>query len=65
MRPARIELIIDELIFEGIAPGDRYRVAEQVQRDIEAALRAGGPVESNSTGAQVAQAVQAGSKGAL
>ena len=65
MRPARIELIIDELILEGVAPGDRYRVAEQVQRDIETALLSGGPVESNSPGAQVAQAVQAESKGTL
>ena len=65
MRPARIELIIDELVLDGVAPGDRYRVAEQLQHDIETALMSGRPAESSSPGAQVAQAVQAESKGAL
>lgn len=65
MKPARIELVIDELILEGVSPGDRYGVADQVQRDIEAALAAGGPMEGTSPGAQVAQAVAAQSEGTL
>jgi hypothetical protein len=34
MRPAKIELHIEELVLHGFAPGDRYRIAEAVEREL-------------------------------
>lgn len=34
MRPARIELHIEELVLHGVAPGDRYRVAEAIEGEL-------------------------------
>jgi len=34
MRPANIELHIEELALHGFAPGDRYRIGEAVQREL-------------------------------
>jgi len=34
MRPATIELHIEELVLHGLALGDRYRIADAVQREL-------------------------------
>ena len=36
MRPANIELHIEELVLHGFAPGDRYRIAEAMERELAA-----------------------------
>lgn len=35
MRPANIELHIEELVLHGFAPGDRYRIGEAVERELQ------------------------------
>jgi hypothetical protein len=32
--PASVEVSIDRLVLDGVAPGDRYRVADAVQREL-------------------------------
>ena len=34
MRPARIEVHIEELVLHGFVPGDRYRLSEAVEREL-------------------------------
>jgi hypothetical protein len=34
MRPQNVELHIEELVFRGFAPGDRYRIGEAVEREL-------------------------------
>lgn len=38
MRPANIELHIEELVLHGFAPGDRYRIGEAVGRELQRLL---------------------------
>lgn len=38
MKPARIELIIDELVLHGFAPGDRHAIGDAVQAHLESLL---------------------------
>lgn len=40
MKPARIELIIDELVLHGFAPGDRHAIGDAVQAHLENLLAA-------------------------
>ena len=40
MKPARIELIIDELVLHGFAPGDRHAIGDAVQAHLENMLAA-------------------------
>ena len=40
MKPARIELIIDELVLHGFAPGDRHAIGDAVQAHLESLLAA-------------------------
>jgi hypothetical protein len=35
MRPANIELHIEELVLHGFAPGDRYGIGEAVERELQ------------------------------
>jgi hypothetical protein len=35
MRPANVELHIEELVLHGFAPGDRYRIGEAVERELQ------------------------------
>jgi hypothetical protein len=34
MTPSRIEVTIDELVLHGVAPGDRYAIAEALQVEL-------------------------------
>lgn len=38
MKPARVELIIDELVLHGFAPGDRHAIGDAVQSQLQALL---------------------------
>jgi hypothetical protein len=38
MKPLNIELHIEELALHGFAPGDRYRIAEAVERELQRLL---------------------------
>jgi hypothetical protein len=40
MRPAHIELIIDELVLHGFASGDRHAIGDAVQAHLESLLAA-------------------------
>jgi hypothetical protein len=40
MKPTRIELIIDELVLHGFAPGDRHAIGDAVQAHLERLLAA-------------------------
>lgn len=40
MTPARVDIVIDELVLHGFAPGDRHAVAEALQRELAALLAA-------------------------
>jgi hypothetical protein len=35
MKPANIELHIEELVLRGFAPGDRYRIGEAVEAELQ------------------------------
>jgi hypothetical protein len=35
MRPSNVELHIEELVLHGFAPGDRYRIGEAVERELQ------------------------------
>jgi hypothetical protein len=64
MRPARIELIIDELVLHGFAPGDRHAIGDAVQAHLESLLAAGpiAPARSMSVDALAPRQVQLGPK---
>ena len=34
MKPANVELHIEELVLHGFAPGDRYRIGEAMEREL-------------------------------
>lgn len=38
MKPARVELIIDELVLHGFAPGDRHAIGDAVQSQLQLLL---------------------------
>jgi len=35
MKPVKLELRVDELVLHGFAPGDRYRISEAVERELD------------------------------
>jgi hypothetical protein len=35
MRPANVELHVEELVLHGFAPGDRYHIGEAVERELQ------------------------------
>lgn len=52
MKPARMELSIDELVLHGFAPGDRRRISQAVQRELtRLAAEQGFPQEQMKRGA--------------
>ena len=60
MKPRVVKLHIKELMLEGVAPGDRYRISEELQRELSrlfhekgvpASLRRKASVESIDAGA--------------
>jgi hypothetical protein len=38
LKPMNVELHIEELVLHGFAPGDRYRIAEAVERELQRLL---------------------------
>ena len=40
MKSARVELHVAELVLHGFAPGDRYRIAEALQRELATRISA-------------------------
>lgn len=38
MKPMNVELHIEELMLHGFAPGDRYRIGEAVERELQRLL---------------------------
>jgi hypothetical protein len=54
MRPRNIELHIDELVLHGFALGDRYRIADAVERELARLLVKPGIPPSLSQGCEVA-----------
>jgi hypothetical protein len=42
MKPAHVELHIEELVLEGFAPGDHYRISEALQRELTRLFGAAG-----------------------
>lgn len=49
-----IELRIEELVLHGFAPGDRYRIAEAVERELSRLLADQGVLESLERGGGIA-----------
>jgi hypothetical protein len=60
MRPARLDLRIDELVLDGFAPGDEAGVRDGVQRELARLLPLppGGEAAAAAIGDQVARAIQ-------
>ncbi len=52
MRPRNIELHIEELVLDGFAFGDRYRIAEVVERELAALFAEQGVPQSLSQGGE-------------
>ena len=42
MRAAEIELHIEELVLDGFAPADRYRIGDMIERELSRLLSQGG-----------------------
>jgi hypothetical protein len=53
MRPRNIELHIEELVLHGFATGDRYRIAESVEREIVRLFSEQGVPQSLSKGGKI------------
>jgi hypothetical protein len=52
-RPGRIVVRIEELILDGVAPGDRHAIADAVRNALAAQLEQGGAGASWTTPAQI------------
>jgi hypothetical protein len=69
MRPANIELHIEELVLHGFAPGDRYSIGEAVERELQRLFAEQGAPPSLTQGAEIERldggsfGVAAGSRG--
>lgn len=53
MRPKNIELHIEELVLHGFAKGDRYRIAEAVERELTRLFAEKGVPNSLSKGGEI------------
>jgi hypothetical protein len=69
MRPANIELHIEELVLHGFAPGDRYHIGEAVELELQRLFAERGAPQSLTHGAEMERldggsfGVAAGSRG--
>jgi hypothetical protein len=69
MRPANVELHIEELVLHGFAPGDRYLIGEAVERELQRLFAEQGAPPSLTHGAEIGRldggsfGVGAGSRG--
>jgi hypothetical protein len=55
VKPVNIELNIEELALDGFAPGDRYRIAEAVERELARLFAERGAPPSLMRGGEVAR----------
>ncbi len=53
MNPRNIELHIEELVLHGFASGDRYRIAEAVERELAAQFAEQGVPQSLAEGGEI------------
>lgn len=53
MRPANIELHIEELVLRGFAPGDRYRIGEALEAELQRLFAEQGAPPSLMQGGEV------------
>lgn len=53
MRPARIEVNIDELVLHGFSPADRYRIGEALEGELTRLFTEGGLPSGLAKGSQV------------
>ncbi|MFZ3168354.1 MAG: hypothetical protein WA130_12115 [Candidatus Methanoperedens sp.] len=53
MKTANIKLHIEELVLHGFAPGDRYRIAEAVEREIARLFSEQGMPQSLNRGGEI------------
>ncbi len=54
MKPANIKLHIGELVLDGFAPSDRYRIADSVERELARLFSEQGAPQSLSHGGEIA-----------
>ena len=52
-RPSRIVVRIDELVLDGVAPGDRYAIADAVRNALAEQLERSGAGRSWNSGAHI------------
>jgi hypothetical protein len=45
MKPARVEILVDELVLHGFSPAERYAIAESLARELQQLVAAGNPGE--------------------
>jgi hypothetical protein len=53
MSPANIELHIEELVLHGFAPGDRYRVGEALEQELQRLFAERGAPPSLTQGGEI------------
>jgi len=53
MKKQNIELNIEELVLDGFAPGDRYRIAAAVERELAALFKEQGAPQSLIRGGEI------------
>jgi len=53
LKPANLELRIDELVLHGFEPGDRYRIGEAVERELTRLFAEQGTPPSLAQGREV------------
>jgi hypothetical protein len=54
MKPGNIKLHIEELVLDGFPPGDRYRIADSVERELARLLAEQGVPQSLSQRREIA-----------
>ncbi len=55
MKPANIKLHIEELVLDGFAPGDRYRISDSMERELVRLFAEHGAPQSLSQGGEIVQ----------
>ncbi len=53
MNPSRVEVMIDELVLHGFAPGDRYAIAEALEQELTRLLSEQGVPQTFMQGGEV------------
>jgi hypothetical protein len=55
MKPMNVELHIEELVLHGFAPGDRYRIGEAVERELQRLLAEQGAAQLPGNNVELAR----------